>query len=298
MRRSLSAGRGAAKSCTVLQVLHVHRPSLLAKNALQRYTTSAEAFLAQVGMASEAWQTELARARSLGLTALKLGTEEEGLSHEEVRFLAQQVPADLGIVVKIGGPCARADLRLAAEVGATAVVAPMVESPFALRRFIEAADADLGPDGGGIERAFNLETRQAVALLPEILAIPQARRLDFVNIGRSDLAASLGLEVGDAEMNDVVVNVIQQLCAFGLPVHVGGRVTRATLLPLLERCEIAAFHTRFLAFRLQDGVDVAAAVSQALRLELVLLEMLAQRPGARAPAHRQRALETQKRLQG
>ncbi len=233
-------------------------------------------------------------ARPLGLTAFKLGTEEEGLATEEVVWIAERVPQGLGCMVKIGGPCARADLRLAGEVHATAVVAPMIESPFAMRRFLEAADEDLGEGGAGIERAFNLETGQALAQLDAILDVANGR-LGFVNIGRSDLGASLGYEVGDAELHRIVAEAILRLQARGLPVHVGGKVTRATLQPLLERAPFPMFHTRFLAFEV--GPRVAEAIDAALHIELALLEAMALQFKHRGAEHRARAAEIRRRLQ-
>jgi len=238
---------------------------------------------------------EMELARPLGLQAFKLGTEEEGLSAQEVAFLAGLVPQDIGIMVKIGGPCARADLRLAAEVKATAVIAPMVESPFALMRFVEACTLDLGSRRQQTLLAFNLETAQALAQLSTLLEHPSARELSFVNIGRSDLAASLGLTISDPKMHRIVAQAISQIAAHNLPVHVGGSVTRSSLLPLLELASIAEFHTRFLAFTV--GPQVADAIDAALRLEVELLHLLGQQFPLRAEAFDARAHETERRLQ-
>lgn len=235
-------------------------------------------------------------AAAMGLTALKLGTEEEALGPDEVAALAALAPTWLGKLVKIGGPCARADLRLAHAVGATAVIAPMIESPFAMLRFLEAADDELGADRQSVARAFNLETGQALAQLDALLDVPGAAQLGFVNIGRSDLGASLGLQVGDEALHDVVADAIARLHARGFEVHVGGKVTRATLEPLLARAPFAMFHTRFLAFRV--GPQVGAAIDAALHIELSILEFLAERDPLRAPEHWARAQETQRRLRG
>lgn len=251
---------------------------------------------AVVGNFPQALLDRIEAARALGLAAFKLGTEEEGLATDEVRWLAARIPAGIGCMVKIGGPCARADLRLAGEVGATAVVAPMIESPFAMRRFLEAADEDLGPGGEQVARAFNLETGQALAQLDAILDVAGPGRLGFVNIGRSDLGASLGYQVGDAALHDIVADAILRLQARGLPVHVGGKVTRATLQPLLAKAPFPMFHTRFLAFDI--GPRVGEAIDAALHIELGLLDALASQFARNAQDHRARADEIRRRLQG
>lgn len=237
---------------------------------------------------------EIALAQPLGLTDFKLGTEEEGLGPEEVRFLASLTGHGVGAMVKIGGPCARADLRLAGEVGASAVIAPMVESVFALTRFVEAADLEL--PSAAIGRAFNLETGQAIAQLDGLLQSPAAKSLAFVNIGRSDLTASLGWQVDEPRSHDMVAQTVLRLHQAGFAAHVGGKVTRATLLPLLARVTFAVFHTRFLVFTVTPQVE--AAITQALRVEVALLDVLAAAFPERAQAHQARAEETGRRMQG
>lgn len=241
-------------------------------------------------------EAELALARRAGLAAVKLGTEEEALGNDEILWLRQVLPADLDVILKIGGPCARADLRLAADIGAQAVIAPMVESVFALRRFVEAADIELGPRAASTAYAFNLETTQAVAHLDAMLDSPWAKRLAFVNIGRTDLAASLGWTVGDPRLDEVVASCIARLHAKGLEVHVGGRVTQATLLPLLHLQAFEGFHTRMLAFAIRDHAQAAQAIDQGLALERMLLDRLADRFPGRAHVHRDRAVEVLRRL--
>jgi hypothetical protein len=240
----------------------------------------------------------LALARNAGLASVKLGTEEEALGNDEILWLREVLPPDLNVIVKIGGPCARADLRLAGTIAAQAVIAPMVESAFALRRFVEAADVELGIRAERTAYAFNLETSQAVVHLDAMLDSPWAARLAFVNIGRTDLAASLGWTVGDPRLDDVVASCIARLHARGLEVHVGGRVTQATLLPLLHRQAFEGFHTRMLAFTIRDHAQAALAIDCGLALERLLLDRLADRFPARAHVHRDRAVEVLRRLAG
>jgi hypothetical protein len=228
------------------------------------------------------------------LQYVKLGTEEEGLGLDEIALVREVLPAEVAVVVKIGGPCARADLRAARELGAAGVVAPMVESPFGLRRFLEACAVELGD--AVPTRGINVETAQAVQHLPAMLAMARDG-LTFVNVGRSDLAASLGWQVADASMHDVVCDVARQVRAAGLPVHVGGQVSRSTLQPVAERVHLDGFHTRFLAFGLPELSALPAVLRDGLELELALLELLAERFPARAAVHLNRASVTASRIE-
>jgi hypothetical protein len=214
----------------------------------------------------------------------KMGTEEEGLDFGEIFFVREILPTGTNIVVKIGGPCARADIRQAREVGACGLVAPMVESTYGLFRYVEAVEQIFGA-GRPLRIGINLETVTAWRKLPDLLATPAAKRLTFMNIGRSDLAASLGHRVTDEATHDAVCDIVRQVLAFGLPVMVGGNVTVGSLRPLVERVQLTGFQTRCLAFALNADTDLDEVVHHALRLEIALMRVLAARFPDRAAEH-------------
>lgn len=232
--------------------------------------------------------------RDTSLQYLKLGTEEESLDFMEIEALVKLQPEGIFSVAKIGGPCARGDIRQARRLGVGGIVGPMVESVYALQRFVAAVDAYFGSDEK-IRRGINIETYKAFESLPDLLADPASKRLSFINIGRSDLAGSMGAKVGDPEVRDVVCSIVEQVRAAGIPIYIGGRVTSATLLPVLERVSIDGFHTRFLAFR-GPVVDVDSVVRRALETEILLLQYLAALFPHRADEHLARVQETARRL--
>jgi hypothetical protein len=98
-------------------------------------------------------------------------------------------------------------------------------------------------------------------------------------------------------MHDVVCDVARQVRAAGLPVHVGGQVSRSTLQPVAERVHLDGFHTRFLAFGLPELSALPAVLRDGLELELALLELLAERFPARAAVHLNRASVTASRIE-
>ena len=225
----------------------------------------------------------------------KLGTEEEGLGFDEIAFIREVAPASVDVVVKIGGPCARNDMRQASRLGAAGLVGPMIESAYALRHFVEAAHEEFP---AARHLGINLETISAVRALDDFLALPAVRSLTFINIGRSDLAGSLGLAVGDAAMHEVVCDVAARVRAAGIPIHVGGKVTVGTLGPVMKRVGLDGYHTRFLAFGAPEVAPPQTVVPLALRLEIALLRLLAGRFEERAEAHLERARITASRLEG
>lgn len=236
-----------------------------------------------------------------GLTYLKLGTEAEALNFDEVAALsaiaAGLAPA-VPVIGKIGGPEARNDLLQFHLRGAAGFVAPMIESPYALRIFLDAVPAVLPAAAAAQARlGINIETELAVSQLDAMLEEHResSGTLSFINVGRSDLAASMdAASVDEPRVTQATVSVIQRVQAAGISGHVGGSVTPATLAPVLARVRPDGFHTRFLAF---DNAQEATVV-QALRTEIALLEVLAALDPDRAPLHKARIATTRARMHG
>ena len=233
-----------------------------------------------------------------GLTYLKLGTEAEALTFAEVGVLsaiAAGLAPSVPVVGKIGGPEARNDLLQFHLRGAVGYVAPMIESPYALRIFLAAVPAVLGDEPAAAARlGINIETALAVSQLDAMLAEPGATSLDFINVGRSDLAASMGSDgVDHPDVTAATVSVIQRVQAAGVSGHVGGCVTPTTLAPVLDRVRPDGFHTRFLAF---DNAE-ADTVIEALNTEIALLELLAAADPTRSALHTARIATTRQRVE-
>ena len=118
-----------------------------------------------------------------------------------MRQLTKGVGLDLN--VKIGGCEARNDIFFCKEVGTDGIVAPMVESSYALNKFTQIA---------GYNRDnflfVNLESKLALKNLKEIMNSKNFNLLKGVIIGRSDLAGSMGLTKKMVDSNRIFKNVL------------------------------------------------------------------------------------------
>ncbi len=118
--------------------------------------------------------------------SLKGEFEAEGLNR--VEMAAEAIWAarrGLDYLVKIGGCEAKSDVDYLQKLGIRSLVAPMIESPFAMSKYM-----DMLADGVFDHVGVTIETFYAVERIDEIL--DAGTKLTNVTIGRSDLTASFG----------------------------------------------------------------------------------------------------------
>ena len=106
-----------------------------------------------------------------GLIGIKTSFEDEGaLFNETVRLKEVCNQAKTKVTLKIGGPEAIRDLKDASIIGVKGLVAPMVESPFGLKKFIQATETYIPADVlDSLQLNVNIETITAIDNLIEIM---------------------------------------------------------------------------------------------------------------------------------
>lgn len=203
--------------------------------------------------------------------SLKGEFEAEGLSREELAAeVAWGTRQGLDYLCKIGGCEAKSDLLFLERLGVTSVVAPMIESAFAMSKYMEALPGDHFRHVG-----VTIETIDAVERIEAIL--DAGRRLDNVTVGRSDLTASFGGSDVDGERTIAMVRTVAAAAhARGLEVTMGGGINVRTRDLLLADKElagmIACVETRKVVIPTTTFMETEA-LERAIELELELLDL-------------------------
>ena len=161
-------------------------------------------------------------------------------------------------------------------IGVGRIVAPMIESPFALQKYLAATKLAYPPEERAVTRfLINIETKTGFGCIDDILGIPEIALLDGVVLGRVDMTGSLGLgrdEINTAPILEIARALSQKLKAKGKEFGVGGGVS-AHSLPFFKDLgpgAIDVYETRKVIF----GCPGALATGEAGILKAVGFELM------------------------
>ena len=150
------------------------------------------------------------------------------------RLTAQQ---NVPLYLKIGGVEALRDIKDALDIDVDGLIAPMVESPFGVVKFVGAVESVFGQRE--FFKSINIETREAVQQIDGILDIARGK-IDNVTIGRTDLSHSYfdsKIEPDSPFTLDLIERLSYKICSSGLSLTVGGSVTSENIRLFSERRE-------------------------------------------------------------
>lgn len=230
--------------------------------------------------------------------ALKTGTEAEDMSFEDIRIMRALSRDIVPLVVKIGGPEARNDIRELVDIGVDGLIAPMIESPYALKKFIQTLHEITAPlHFERLHKAINIETALGVELLGAILALDEAKELNQVTAARSDLSGSLDLDVDDPTVTASCRAIVDQARQVGCVTSVGGGIHGTNARAILDEIGPDRINTRNVVL---DGDKLRKnpeeGVCQALAFEAEFYAYLSTMPGIRQKCYENRLEMIQTRI--
>ncbi len=194
-------------------------------------------------------QKILFQLKDLGCSGIKISYEDEGALLNEMismRYLTASV--GLGLSIKIGGCEAKRDIVDCIDIGCDTIVAPMIESSFALKKFFNS----LNKYNYNREKGFNLETINAYKCLDELSK--EFVSLDFVTVGRVDFVGSLNKDrnfVDTNEMFEMVKNIFTKAREHNTKCYLGGAISiesKEFIKNLLDQKLLDKFETRYVIF--------------------------------------------------
>jgi|688.fasta_scaffold633358_1 hypothetical protein len=189
------------------------------------------------------------------LKSIKAEFEAEGTRTDELlRLLDVTRHSNVPLTLKIGGCEAVKDLCEARQFGARFIVAPMIESDYALKKFVTTV-SKVYPDDEAeeVDFLFNVETIQAFQSFEAILQVALSSRLiTGVVFGRTDFSGSLGIggDVQNEQVTSAIESIARRIASTGLDLVVGGAISVSSMPELLRisRHKLTRFETRKVVF--------------------------------------------------
>lgn len=218
---------------------------------------------------------------SYGVVSVKAEFEAEGTRMDELlRLVDIARAAGLPITVKIGGCEAIRDLLEAKQIGVRYIVAPMVETPYALEKYIAAKNLVFDEDDQhDTDFLFNMETITAFEHREQMIDTAVAPKgSNGVVFGRVDFVGSMGRsrdDINDSDITERIIEVGSLLKGRNLDLVVGGGVSIDALDPLKEIASnhLSRFETRKVIFSGAAAMlpDIEQGLLNAVHFELLWL---------------------------
>ena len=212
--------------------------------------------------------------KGIGVVGIKQSFEDEGVIYEDLIKMRRLTDiCRLPLFVKIGGCEAKSDINNCVSLGVDCVIGPMIESPFAMSKFV-------GMTNPNIDMMFVCETINAANNLESILSDNNIEPLSGMVFGRSDFTKSMNRDKSEVDCSEVCAKVEQALKIakrHELMTTLGGNLsTRSSdfISQMFERGLLDRVETRNVVIELnKDNVkSLSETIQKVLDFELSWLE--------------------------
>lgn len=212
-----------------------------------------------------------------GALAVKAEFEAEGSRTDELIMLNEVVfRADMPMIIKIGGCEAVRDLDQCRILGASGIMAPMIETPFAMSKFVAAGKKVYGDEAANIEWIINTETKTCYENFDAIMEAGKGF-INTIAVGRVDLSGSLGLSrknINDEKMFELTSDFAKRAMANGLRPGFGGGISMEAVPFICRMAPYAKkFETRKVVFTMNDNPKhLREGIAKAIEFEMLYLQ--------------------------
>lgn len=216
------------------------------------------------------------------VVGIKAEFEAEGTRLEEALRLKEVVTrAGLDLTIKIGGCEAIKDMYDARTIGVNGIVAPMIESPYAMKKYVKATKFVFPEEEReAVKFLINIETKMGYDNLDAIISDPSFAEVSGVVLGRVDMTGSMGLtreDINSDKIFEIANNIAKKVHRLNKDVVIGGGVS-AQSLPFFKNLEdgaLSRFETRKIIFDAKSALSDPNAdkgILKAVGFELMWLK--------------------------
>tara|TARA_B110000858_G_C17774869_1_gene461699 strand:+ start:781 stop:1548 length:768 start_codon:yes stop_codon:yes gene_type:complete len=185
------------------------------------------------------------------LLGVKVSFEDEGADFMDVIFLKAFCDKNkIPLTLKIAGAEAIRDIKDASKLQIEKLVAPMIESKFALEKFINSTDKYYSVENSKI--CINIESKQAYDNIDDIFSSSYINKLSSITVGRGDLVQSYEMDrynggVDSEHIFNITKKVFELARSKDIGCAVGGSMTADSenfIKKLIDENLLDIFETR------------------------------------------------------
>lgn len=215
------------------------------------------------------------------LVGIKTSFEDEGADFVEVLFLKTFCDRNgIPLTLKISGGEAIRDIKDANKMQISKLVAPMLESKFALEKFVQSCEKYYTVDN--YQLAMNVESKTCYDNFQDIAQSSYFKKLSSITVGRGDMVQSMELDRYTGAVNSDKVlslcrNVFVAAREYGMKCFLGGSMTAASksfVTTLIGEDLLDFFETRNIIYdkRALNYYSFESLIESALSFELEYLK--------------------------
>ncbi len=239
----------------------------------------------------------LNKLKEQGAVGIKISFEDEGALLNEMmtmRYLTASVGLELSI--KIGGCEAKKDITDCINLCCDSIVSPMIESKFALDKFINSIRKY---EYSG-KKGFNLETINAYDNLDELQDL--FNYIDFVTVGRIDFVGSLNKNreyVNSDEIYKIVEHIFNVVRKYNKKCYLGGGISidSQEFIEKLKTLKIIDnYETRYVIFDVNKVKDYKYSLYLANLFEIEWMKYIENRYTGYAEKDKNRIIMIENRI--
>ena len=236
------------------------------------------------------------------LCAVKAEFEAEGASLRDL-FKLRVLTAryNVPLYLKIGGVEALRDIKDAMEVGVDGLIAPMVESPFGVIKFIGAIESIFG--NKKLFKSINIETQTAVEQIDDILKVAEGK-IDNVTVGRTDLSLSYFdpmIEPDSPFITNLIERLSHKVQSSRMTLTIGGSLAVESIRLFNNNQKqfydrVFGMETRKVVFTAEQMLKEENALKEALRFEELFIRFKLESKSWFSRSEQERLVKLKKRL--
>ena len=213
---------------------------------------------------------------------VKAEFETEGTSFEEAKKLKEIITkTGLELTIKIGGSEAIRDMFDAKDIGVNTLVEPMIETPYAMKKYINAIKSVFSEEERkNIKFLINIETITGYNNLDNIINSKDFSELAGVVIGRGDMIGSMELtkkEVNSDKIFTIANSIADKMLRTNKELIIGGGVD-VDSIPFFKKLlqnYLTQFETRKIIFDAPKALtnpNIDKGIIKAIEFELMWLK--------------------------